>query len=397
MTRSSAKSTSFTLSREMKLLLVLLLLAALIGVWYIWTSGRTAEPEAQSPTGSPNTASAAGAPAGTAQGPQGAVAVQPGSQVDVPTLPPYSTPEASAPATPAADTPPTPSGINPDTPLAALPSVNPFRPLALDANSATSAPPSAPSSPRSTPAASLSQPVTPPVVTPAPVSGALAISPIPGSGGAVKVETPVVTGGAFPTPTLPGAGRSGPEPEVVTLTPPATVTPQSQPRTPSARQPAATAQSPATSTATAAPVRPPLAGMSVPQSSIDLTGTLASPSAEKGNSAATAGASSAPVTSLPVPSTPQPITRLGVEGDEASASAEPASVLDQLIQNRQLSLSGTVLGPVNTAILRSRDGFLVMAVGQTLPDTKVVVRDVTASSITLALDNDTKILELDKR
>ena len=393
MTRSSAKSTSFTLSREMKLLLVLLLLAALIGVWYIWTSGRTAEPEAQSPTGSPNTGSpntspAAGAPAEAAQGPQGAVAVQPGSQVDVPTLPPYSTPETSAPATPAADTPPTPSGINPDTPLAALPSVNPFRPLALDANSTPSAPQSAPSSPRSTPAASLSQPVTPPVVTPAPVSGALAISPIPGSGGAVKVETPVVTGGAFPTPTLPGAGRSGPEPEVVTLTPPATVTPQSQPRTPSARQP---------SSAAPAPVRPPLAGMSVPQSSIDLTGTLASPSAEKGNSAATAGASSAPVTSLPVPGTPQPITQLGVEGEEASASAEPASVLDRLIESRDLTLNAAVLGPVNTAIFHARDGFLVVSVGQSLPDSDVVVREVTAHSVTLALGNDTKTLELDKR
>lgn len=386
MTRPSARPTSLTLSREMKLLLVLLLLAALIGAWYVWTSGRTAGTGDQSPAPTPS----AGAPEASSTAPSG-LAVQPGSQVDVPTLPPYGTPDTSAAAPPASDTPPTPGGINPDTPLAALPSVNPFRPLALDAKANSAAP-----VPRSTPAPAtrLAQPVTPPappVVTPAPVGGALAIAPLPGSGGAVKVEAPTVTGGAFPTPTLPGASRNGPEPAVVTLKPPATtsVTPQPQPQAPSSGTPvlAPKARSAVTPVVTSAPVRPPLAGMSVPRSSIDLTGTLASTPSEKGSSTETS------VTALPAPGTPQPITQLGAD----SAETTPVNALEQLIHNRQLSLNATVLGPVNTAILRSRDGFLVVSVGQALPDTKVVVRDVTASSITLALDNDTKTLELDKR
>jgi hypothetical protein len=40
---------------------------------------------------------------------------------------------------------------------------------------------------------------------------------------------------------------------------------------------------------------------------------------------------------------------------------------------------------------------LVVSVGQTLPDSDIVIKEVTATSATLALGNDTQTLELDKR
>lgn len=65
------------------------------------------------------------------------------------------------------------------------------------------------------------------------------------------------------------------------------------------------------------------------------------------------------------------------------------------MQNRQIVLNAAVLGPVNTAILRSKDGFVVLSVGQTLPDSNAVLREVTATSATLALGDDITTLKLD--
>ena len=48
-------------------------------------------------------------------------------------------------------------------------------------------------------------------------------------------------------------------------------------------------------------------------------------------------------------------------------------------------------------IFRSKDGYVVVAVGQTLPDSQVTVKEVTATGATLSLGTDSKTLELDKR
>ena len=56
-----------------------------------------------------------------------------------------------------------------------------------------------------------------------------------------------------------------------------------------------------------------------------------------------------------------------------------------------------MLGPLNTAVFKTDRGFVVVSVGQNIPDTNIIVREVSASSATLALDNTTKILQLDKR
>jgi hypothetical protein len=264
--------------------------------------------------------------------------------------------------------------------------VNPFRPLALDSDG---------EAPPATPAAPVAQA---PVNTPAtsldlggpssdtgnalPDSGALALAPLPGTTAPVPLETPRVTG-AFPLPTLPGADV--PAPTVLTVTRPAAQAGADQP--PVVRVPA----TPTTITRPATPARPPVAGVSVPRQNIDLSGALARPTARPGSGANPAAGTAAPaLTALPIPGTPQPITQLG--GDRTPT---PANALEALVQSRDLGLNAAVLGPVNTAIFHSKDGFLVVSVGQTLPDSGVLVQGVTADSVTLALGTDTTTLYLD--
>lgn len=411
MSRSLATRPKLKVSREMRVLLILLLMVALIAAWAIWSSNRSAQQAlAQTPPTPPSGDAATGEPAGTTPTPPSAapapvdgdnVAVQPGGGVDVPSIPAFG--EAGTDNTKAAETEPapTPGGINPDTALATLPGVNPFRPLAVDkdasapAGQPTPAPPVT-QNPVSTPPISLSQPerrpVTPVVNTPSDsTSGVIPIAPIPGTPSRITVDSPATTGGAFPTPTIPGATPAPPRPEPVTvLRPPAArPTPVTLPRAS-----ATAARPPAAPT----PVRPPVAGVRVPKESIDLSSVVG-----RGTGAGTpAGAPSTPdggegtgatsATALPTPGTPQPITQLG-----ADATAAPVSALDQLIQSREIALNAAVLGPVNTAVFRSRDGFVVVEVGEKLPDSDAVLKAVTADSATLALGNDTKTLQLNER
>ncbi|GAA5512621.1 hypothetical protein Dcar01_01338 [Deinococcus carri] len=424
MTRNSvkpAKPTALNLSREMKLLLVLLLMVALVGGWYVWTSGRSADTLAQTPSATPTSdpPTQPTAPASQAEAAQGTGtdvnAVQPAGQVEVPSLPAFGQVDSGATSTPAEETPPIPGGINPDTPLAALPTVNPFRPLSVVTDGAGAGTASAPVTAQApvTPAGSRlpgNEAASPVVRVPeSRDTGALAISPIPGTGRPTSVNTPSVTGGAFPTPTLPGASSSVPRTEPVTLTPPrptlptATVPvtrPATRPGTPAGAAPTGRPATPTPS----APMQPPVAGVSVPQGNLDLNGLLGR--APAGNSTTDAAGTPTPagtaggqtVTALPTPGTPQPITQLGADSAApATGTAAATNPLDRLVQSRDLAFNAAVLGPVNTAIFHGQDGFLVVSVGQTLPDSDVVVREVTATSVTLALGNDTKTLELDKR
>ncbi|MDL2345834.1 hypothetical protein QOL99_17025, partial [Deinococcus sp. MIMF12] len=157
------------LSREMRLVLALLLLLALLGGWFVWTSNRDAAaladapvpaPSGDPPAGSEEDAGAAAvtpapgtAPQETAQEAaqeaetaqetapvsEAAVPVEPGAEIEVPQIPAFGEAgEAPGEATPEAV--PTPGGINPDVPLAALPGRNPFRPLELEASGSSEAP-----------------------------------------------------------------------------------------------------------------------------------------------------------------------------------------------------------------------------------------------------------------
>lgn len=460
----------------MKILLILLLMVALIGGWYVWTSSRNANVISSSGTGTTGTGgpdnsgtdgegpvTIEGAPTNPTPG-TGAVDpatgsvgsdgtatgngtgeetsvesnVAPDGTVTIPTLPPLGNDdgtvagpngEGSTVATPA------PGGINPDTPLVLLPGVNPFRPLSVktDANAAGTTPtgsvtavnpssgnttPSNTGTPNSGGAASNGSP------DPLGINGgAVPISPIPGSGETVPSDSAEVSGGAFPLPNIPGADGSGTDSSGadsgVTITPGLpTVTPL--PTTPdtvtadnggnSATGNAGTSTNGAgTNTAVTPPVerplppiKPPVAGVSVPgvsrvpnlNANTGTTGT-ANNGANGAASGTDAGVTASLPTTAPRPGTPQVITELAPIGTDTPA--ETARPLDQGIAARELAFNAVVLGPVNTAIFRSKDGFLVVSVGQTLPDSDIVIKEVTATSATLALGNDTQTLELDKR
>jgi len=473
------------LSREMKILLILLLMVALIGGWYVWTSTRNANVISSSGTGTTGTGgpdnsgtegegpvTIEGAPEGTnpttgtvdpATGsttvvsPDGTAAengtgtgegssvesnVAPDGTVTIPTLPPLGNDDGTV-AGPNGGGPtvvtPTPGGINPDTPLVLLPGVNPFRPLSVktDANAAGTTPTgnvtaTNPSSSNAAPSntgtldnsGAGSNGGLDPLGT---NGGAVPISPIPGSGETVSGDSVDVSGGAFPLPSIPGADGSGTDTSGTDGG--VTITPGLPPVTPIPTTPdpviagnggnstgsntnsgnAGTGTNGAGTTPVEPPlppIKPPVAGVSVPGVSRvpNLTANAGSNAGTNGTasngangtaSGTDGGVTASLPTTAPRPGTPQVITELAPIG--TGTPAETTRPLDQGIAARELAFNAVVLGAVNTAIFRSKDGFLVVSVGQTLPDSDIVIKEVTATSATLALGNDTQTLELDKR
>ncbi|GHG15459.1 hypothetical protein GCM10017784_02570 [Deinococcus indicus] len=390
MTRAPVK-----LSREMKVLLGLLLLVAAIGVYYLLTKPSAddlaSQPQPPVVTGGPGDDTIPVTPAepDPATGETPGVAVQPDAQVEVEVIPPFPTDGvATDPTAPApGDVPPTPAGINPEGTLAAVPGNNPFRPLQVTGDSSAPAGQTpAPVTPDSTApdtTASVPTPVVPAVDPLGSTGGPLGISPLPGANGSESSS-----GGAVPVPVIPGGdGSTGPVAQPVVVTPipggdPVVVNPgQTAPAQP-------------------APVKPPVAGVSVPGvTSIPAltasTGgaTNGTGGATNGTGGVTNGTGGTPATATPAPGTPQVITDLG----SGNASVPALNELDAFVQTQELAFNAVVLGPVNTAIFRSKDGFVVVSVGQKLPDTQVTVKEVTATGATLSLGNNSRTLELDKR
>ena len=73
------------------------------------------------------------------------------------------------------------------------------------------------------------------------------------------------------------------------------------------------------------------------------------------------------------------------------------SALETLVKDQAVTFSSVVLGPINTAIFNTKNGFIVVPLGQTLPDSEVLVQTVTANSATLQLGKETLELTLDRR
>jgi hypothetical protein len=436
--KAPLKAPGLTLTREMKLVLILLLMVALIGGWFVLTNRSTPDPVAVTPAAQPEAGQPASGTTGestqTGETGTGAAAtttpLATGGQIEVATLPPFPVPDT---ATSAAVTP-TPGGINPDQSLLTLGTSNPFRPLQLapteggtpaGAQSAGSQTASQPAESQATgtqatgpitvpeqtaAVASVPAQTAPVRVTPIPatrepvaanpVGGAVPITRLPGTGsstGRVVATVSPISGGALPTVTIPGA-NAGTRPAnaangAAVTSNPATSRPTTNP---AATTPATTAPA-----ATPEPIVPPIAGVTAPRE----TGTgsasvTAQNGAQTGSAQAAAGNSESATTSAP-----QVITQLGQgnptgAADAAVTSTAPAATttaLDRVLADRGVNLDAAVLGPVNTAVFRTDDGFVVVSVGQTLLDTDVVLRSVTATTATLVLGNTVKTLQLEQR
>lgn len=408
-----------TLSREMKLGLVALLMLALLGGWLVMNNRRAADtvvtPEPVTTSSQNNTAGQAGNTAqGNAQS-SGSTAQVPsagtstGNQASVVTAPPFpvtdpngSTPDPTVPV-------PTPSGINPDTPLLSLNGHNPFRPVKLDAPDGTTdisggltgSTSTASASEPSVAPVTITQPTSTPsqindALTSTPGRGAIPVAPLPGTSASTPGRTasttntaPTTSGGVIPITPLPGAKVPAPTLPGRTVSIPS-----------SGKSPAKPAQGKANQNSTntpaqePAPIVPPIAGVREP--SVNVPG--AQGSADPGSTTPTGTAGNASTTnsaSIPAPSAPQAITE--TQTPAPVAVTPKVNDADKYVQDHQVIFDAAVLGPVNTAILRSDKGFIVATVGQPLPDSKVVVKEVTATSVTLATGSDTTTLQLDKR
>ncbi len=371
-------------------------------------------------------------------------------KTDVVTAPPFP---ATAPDGSTAD--PTvvvapPTGINPNQPLNGLNGRNPFKPIKLSTEnqSQSTAPISASNSPAPAPVT-----ISRPSSSAAQINSALANTPDPSTtGGALPVpRIPTTTatvpslgsststtdsassnpntdsgntadsGGALPVPTIPGAteaatAQTKAQARVQTTagnqTPAQAATPAAD-RGVSGRAPTTTVKVPAIgrggpavtvpSTATngaqalpsepSAPATPPVTDLNVPSVSPD-TGTDATAS---GNSTT---AQNGVVATVPSSSNPQVMTSLGQAENSANSTAgttADTTPIDTVISEHQLVFDAVVLGPSNTAVFRSNQGYVVVTVGQPIPNTNLVLQAVTATSATLAAGDTTKTLQLDKR
>lgn len=315
-----------------------------------------------------------------------------------------------------------PVGINPADPLAAVPSSNPFQPLTVvnPAGTATSAAgtPSASTAPSAGTTATSGQSSASGQNSGLQVAGAVPLPSVPvsglSSGGATlsgsglassgqsstdSVSSGLSSGGAIPLPSVPVGGLTGSTGTAATTGNGATVT-----GTPSTDTTGSTTGSssavilPAAGTITPSLQTPTLGTLALSGTGNTPTGTAAAGTASTANGTGTTGTSTAFNTTLP--SAGLGDTQPGLISQYGSANATAAAVvsaLDQLVQSRNLVFNAVVLGPINTAIFKTDKGFVVVPTGQTLPDSTVVLKEVTSTSATLSLGNDSKILELDKR
>lgn len=418
------------LPRNVLLGIIALIMAALIGGWALYSNRRAATvTETPTPVVTPSTntgaANSAGSSAASGRTSGATVPTAPATSAgtagttagDVVTAPPFpvtdpngSTPDPTAPL-------PQPSGINPNTPLLGLNGHNPFRPVKLDepANNTAMAGSIMGSAPQPipTPAVSITRPSSSAAqinsaLTNTASTGAIPVAPVPGTTVSVPSSSrPSASsgssgssGGVIPITPLPGTPGPGAAPVSASNAPDKTVSIPSGGKAGSATG-NATGNTTGNATGAAdtkpAPIVPPVAGVSEPSVSIpgvtaSTTGTNAGANAGT-NAGATTGQTS-PQVNLPAPTNPKAIT----ETQTVPVPETPTvSALDQYVKSSNLIFDAAVLGPVNTAILRSEKGFIVATVGQPLPDSKVTVKEVTATSVTLALGSETTTLQLDKR
>lgn len=192
-------------------------------------------------------------------------------------------------------------------------------------------------------------------------------------------QTPQVVGGSQPTVTTPAPDPVMPPPIVAARVPKSNAVPE------------LVAQAPQTSGRPNA-----VAGQTG-------TGSAAAPAGAAASAGAAGSAQAAPpLITVAGTDAANPTESAGAAGTVVTPTGATTTLnpLEQLLAQRQLSLSSVVLGPTNTAVFRTAQGFVVVEQGQALPDNeggKVILKEVKADAVTLALGNTVKTLELEQR
>ncbi|WP_117237393.1 hypothetical protein [Thermus sediminis] len=66
-----------------------------------------------------------------------------------------------------------------------------------------------------------------------------------------------------------------------------------------------------------------------------------------------------------------------------------------LVEERGLRLSGTLLGPVSVAILESKEGYLVLPAGSSIPGSEALLRRIEGDRVVLAMKDETLEIPLE--
>lgn len=139
-----------------------------------------------------------------------------------------------------------------------------------------------------------------------------------------------------------------------------------------------------------APSTGPVAGVAEP----DLGAVASRPRTGSGASTG-AGGTPASALSVPLPAPGQPDLLTQYGDNQGVGAPNDSTLLSRTLNRQNLRFTGAVLGPTDTAIFKSSQGFMVLAKGDRLPDTDIVVEQITANSVTLALGQDSLKLELE--
>ncbi len=86
----------------------------------------------------------------------------------------------------------------------------------------------------------------------------------------------------------------------------------------------------------------------------------------------------------------------GESQEQPLAKAQPQTKLEAFVQERGLVPVATLLGPIGVAILRGKEGYLVLPLGERIPGSEVVLQGIEPDRVVLALKGEerTETLEL---
>lgn len=327
------------------------------------------------------------------------------NQIEVAVIPPFAVAAAATnnktPVTVAAVS----TGINPEEPLMSI-NGNPFKPLKLDKNAVTATqspqpivqkPAIPPKAPTPKPKAVTKKPVAttkPKVDSLGSRGGAIAVAPLPGTTTSirpVKVTSVAIPKQVKPTTKKPTTAKTNSKTPTKTttkkpvstpkVTPKVTLSAPKKPTTSSLGGVMPTANIPGSGSSFSKKtqpkvMKPPVAGMNAPGNN-----TTTKPSQNTKTSIPTASSTK-----------PQVISELSQMPEEIQQPTGPTK-LETYITNNEMALNGVVLGTINTAIFRSKGGFVVLTSGQKIPDTEILVKEVTATTATLELATDAEPLK----
>ncbi len=296
-------------------------------------------------------------------------------------------------------------------------SVNPFAPL----NAQPAAPQATPTAQATAPAPSFNAPTQPNVFSPA-TSNLPPIRPAP----SVQVSGTGQPLPSFPTQSNPGntnrpstpgtaAQMTTPKPNTVKPVPTAITTAKPQISAPVATPTRTDAPTPLT--AGALPIAPSILREIVPQGPKD-TGPNLTPI----NPATPEVPANIPVISTPStptqpsdlkPSPSDPATPTPLSSTTPTTSATPpapptppatvatptptSTPLSSFILSNKVAFVGVIIGPVNTAILETKDGTVIVPLGGTIPQSDVIVKSVTATQVVLMLGQETVTIDRSKK